>query len=123
MPDHIICDIDGTLLVGSDPIVKTIEFLDARPEPVCIVSGRMEDERADTVAALDAAGVDYVELYLNDTEAGTVEFKTRMAEELMAEYDVVLAIDNDEACRAAYQSLGIETLAPADIPEAAGGGR
>ena len=99
MPDHIICDIDGTLLNGSDPIVKTIEFLDARPEPVCIVSGRMEAERADTVAALDAADVDYVELYLNDTEAGTVEFKTRMAEELMAEYDVVLAIDNDEACR------------------------
>ena len=120
MPDHIICDIDGTLLNGSDPIVKTIEFLDARPEPVCIVSGRMEAERADTVAALDAADVDYVELYLNDTEAGTVEFKTRMAEELMAEYDVVLAIDNDEACRAAYQSLGIETLAPDDIPDAAG---
>lgn len=118
--DHIIAEIDGTLLNGAEPIVATIDFLNARPEPVCIVSGRLEAERADTVAALDAAGVDYVELYLNDTEAGTVEFKTRMAEELMAEYDVVLAIDNDEACRAAYQSLGIETLAPDDIPEAAG---
>jgi HK97 family phage prohead protease len=120
MPDHIICDIDGTLLNGADPIVKTIEFLDARPESVCIVSGREERQRAETVAALEAADVDYTELYLNDTDAGTVEFKTRMAEELMAEYNVVLAIDNDEAARAAYNTLGIETLAPDDIPEAAG---
>ena len=119
MPDHIICDIDGTLLVGSDPIVKTIEFLDARPEPVCIVSGRMEAERADTVAALDAAGVEYYELYLNDTDAGTIEFKTLVAEALMAEYNVVLAVDSDEAARAAYNTLGITTLAPDDI-EAAG---
>ena len=118
--DHIIAEIDGTLLNGAEPIVATIDFLNARPEPVCIVSGRKEAGRADTFAALEAADVDYVELYLNDTDAGTVEFKTRMAEELMAEYDVVLAIDNDEACRAAYKSLGIETLAPADIPEAAG---
>lgn len=120
MPDHIIAEIDGTLLNGTEPIVATIEFLNARPEPVCIVSGRKEAERADTVAALDAAGVEYFELYLNDTEAGTIEFKTLVAEALMAEYNIVLAVDNDEAARAAYNTLGIETLAPDDIPEAAG---
>jgi len=118
--DHIICDIDGTLLNGSDPIANTIDFLNARPEPVCIVSGRKESERLDTMTALNAADVDYYELRLNDTDAGTIEFKTSVAEELLAEYNIVLAIDNDEAARAAYQSLGIETLAPADIPEAAG---
>jgi HK97 family phage prohead protease len=118
MPDHIICDIDGTLLNGSDPISRVIAFLDERPEPLCIVSGREERQRAATVAALDAADVDYKELYLNDTDAGAVEFKTTVAEQLMSEYDVVLAIDNDEACRAAYESLGITTLAPDDIPEA-----
>ena len=117
--DHIICDIDGTLLNFSEPIVKTIDFINARPEPVCIVSGRMEAERADTVAALDAAGVEYYELYLNDTDAGTIEFKTLVAEALMAEYNVVLAVDSDEAARAAYNTLGITTLAPDDI-EAAG---
>ena len=117
--DHIICDIDGTLLNGAEPIVATIDFLNARPEPVCIVSGRMEAERADTVAALDAAGVEYYELYLNDTDAGTIEFKTLVAEALMAEYNIVLAVDSDEAARAAYNTLGITTLAPDDI-EAAG---
>ena len=118
--DHIICEIDDTLLDdGTEPIVKTIDFLNARPEPVCIVSGRMEAERADTVAALDAAGVEYYELYLNDTDAGTIEFKTLVAEALMAEYNVVLAVDSDEAARAAYNTLGITTLAPDDI-EAAG---
>ena len=55
MPDHIICDVDGTLLNGSDPIAQVIAFLDERPEPVCIVTGRKESERADTVAALAAA--------------------------------------------------------------------
>ena len=117
--DHIIAEIDGTLLNGAEPIVATIDFLNARPEPVCIVSGRMEAERADTVAALDAAGVEYYELYLNDTDAGTIEFKTLVAEALMAEYNVVLAVDSDEAARAAYNTLGITTLAPDDI-EAAG---
>ena len=117
--DHIIAEIDDTLLDGTAPIVKTIDFINARPEPVCIVSGRMEAERADTVAALDAAGVEYYELYLNDTDAGTIEFKTLVAEALMAEYNVVLAVDSDEAARAAYNTLGITTLAPDDI-EAAG---
>ena len=117
--DHIIAEIDGTLLNGAEPIVATIDFLNARPEPVCIVSGRMEAERADTVAALDAAGVEYYELYLNDTDAGTIEFKTLVAEALMAEYNIVLAVDSDEAARAAYNTLGITTLAPDDI-EAAG---
>ena len=117
--DHIIAEIDGTLLNGAEPIVATIDFLNARPEPVCIVSGRMEAERVDTVAALDAAGVEYYELYLNDTDAGTIEFKTLVAEALMAEYNVVLAVDSDEAARAAYNTLGITTLAPDDI-EAAG---
>ena len=119
MPDHIIAEIDGTLLNGAEPIVATIDFLNARPEPVCIVSGRTEAERADTVAALDAAGVEYYELYLNDTDAGTIEFKTLVAKALMAEYNVVLAVDSDEAARAAYNTLGITTLAPDDI-EAAG---
>ena len=117
--DHISAEIDGTLLNGAEPIVATIDFLNARPEPVCIVSGRMEAERADTVAALDAAGVEYYELYLNDTDAGTIEFKTLVAEALMAEYNIVLAVDSDEAARAAYNTLGITTLAPDDI-EAAG---
>ena len=79
----------------------------------------MEADRADTVAALEAAGVEYYELYLNDTDAGTIEFKTLVAEALMAEYNIVLAVDNDEAARAAYNTLGITTLAPDDI-EAAG---
>jgi len=118
--DHIIAEIDDTLLDGTEPIVKTINFINARPEPVCIVSGRLEAERADTVAALDAAGVEYFELYLNDTETGSLEFKTLVAEALMAEYNIVLAVDNDEAARAAYNTLGIETLAPDDIPDAAG---
>jgi hypothetical protein len=76
MPDHIIAEIDDTLLDGTEPIVKTINFINARPEPVCIVSGRLEAERADTVAALEAAGVNYYELYL--TLRGQLTKKKRM---------------------------------------------
>ena len=112
MPELIICDVDGTLLSGSDPIVKNVDYVNGLDVPVVIVTGRMEDERADTAAALDAAGVNYTDLVMNDTDMATVEYKTGVAEQLLSDYDVKLAVDNDEACRAAYSKLGIDVLDP-----------
>ena len=115
MPELIICDVDGTLLSGSDAIVKNVDYVNGLDVPVVIVTGRMEDERADTAAALDAAGVNYTDLVMNDTDMATVEYKTGVAEQLLTDYDVKLAVDNDEACRAAYSKLGIDVLDPKTI--------
>ena len=90
MPELIICDVDGTLLSGSDPIVKNVDYVNGLDVPVVIVTGRLEAERADTAAALDAAGVNYTDLVMNDTGLGSAEYKSGVAERLLGDYDVNL---------------------------------
>lgn len=114
----VICDIDGTLLNGSEPIQKTVDYVDELEGEIIIVTGRMESDRAETEAALNEAEVEYSRLIMNDDSSiATPAYKKATAEELLKTYNITLAIDNDEKARAAYRSLGIEVLNPADIPE------
>lgn len=111
-----ICDIDDTLLRnGTQPIQRVIDYVNALPGSVILVTGRNESDRKDTVRALRAAGVKYSRLIMNPgSSAETEKFKYEVGNRLKG--SVSLAIDNNPKMRAAYAKSGIKTLDPADIP-------
>ena len=115
----IISDIDGTILNGDTPIAETVAFLQETEEDVYIVTGRNEEQRAATVRALAAAGVEYEELLMNPgSTADTLNFKRETAQRLLEEYDVVLAIENNASMRRMYRALGIKAVNVGELPPA-----
>jgi HK97 family phage prohead protease len=115
----VISDIDGTILNGDTPIAETVAFLQETEEEVYIVTGRNEDQRAATVRALAAAGVDYEELIMNPgPTSDTLNFKRETAQRLLEEYDVVLAIENNASMRRMYRALGIKAVNVGELPPA-----
>jgi HK97 family phage prohead protease len=115
----IISDIDGTILNGDTPIAETVAFLQDTEEDVYIVTGRNEEQRAATIRALAAAGVDYEELIMNPgPTSDTLNFKRETAQRLLEEYDVVLAIENNASMRRMYRALGITAVNVGELPPA-----
>mgnify|MGYP003654494729 CR=1 FL=1 len=115
----IISDIDGTILNGDTPIAETVAFLQETDEDVYIVTGRNEEQRAATVRALAAAGVEYEELIMNPgATADTLNFKRETAQRLLEEYDVVLAVENNASMRRMYRALGIKAVNVGELPPA-----
>jgi hypothetical protein len=110
-----IVDIDGTLLRnGSQPIHRVIDYVNALPGSVIIVTGRNVSERRKTEAALRAAGVKYSRLIMNPgSSADTAKYKEETGKKLKG--SVNLAIDNNATMRAAYSRAGIKTMDPAHI--------
>ena len=117
----VIVDVDGTVLNGSEGIQKNIDFVNelGKTDFIHIVTGRLESDREKTANDLRAAGLIYNALTLNNTDMASPEYKKATAEEILKTKEVKLAIDNDENARAAYQSLGIETMNPSSISESA----
>jgi HK97 family phage prohead protease len=115
----VISDIDGTILNGDTPIAETVAFLQETEEDVYIVTGRNEDQRAATVRALAAAGVEYEELLMNPgPTSDTLNFKRATAQRLLEEYDVVLAVENNASMRRMYRALGIKAVNVGELPPA-----
>lgn len=112
-----IVDIDDTLLRnGTQPIRRVIDYVNALPGEIIIVTGRNQSQRKETVAALRAAGVRYSRLIMNPgSTAETAKFKYDVAVKLRSK--VNLAIDNNETMRAAYRRAGIKTKDPATLPD------
>ena len=116
--ETVIVDIDGTLLNGLEPIQRVVDYVNKLYEDfyIYIVTGRMEDEEDATVAALDAAGVEYDDIeFKEDSAMPTPEYKKEKAQDILEESPVRLAIDNDPDNRSAFRELGIPVLDPADI--------
>ena len=113
----VIVDVDGTVLNGSEGIQKNIDYVNelGKDYYIHIVTGRMSDERDKTASDLRAAGVQYNALTLNNTDMASPEYKKETAKKIMESKTVKLAIDNGDSARAAYQSLGIETMNPSSI--------
>lgn len=111
-----IVDIDGTLLRnGSQPINRVIDYVNALPGSVIIVTGRNVSERRQTESALRAAGVKYSRLIMNPgSSADTAKYKEEVGRKLKG--SVNLAIDNNATMRAAYSRAGIKTMNPSEIP-------
>ena len=101
---RIITDIDGTILAaGNRPIRSVIDEINSAGVDVYVLTGRPESRRQETAAALDAAGLNYDELYM----VGSQEAKKPQIDEWLAEYDIVAAYENDPAIRDYYRSKGV----------------
>lgn len=107
----VIVDIDGTLLLGNRYNETLVDRLNMGAEEVQVVTGRPERRRVETQRLLEDMGLDYDDLYMNPGGDDRAH-KRATAAELLEEYDVRLAIDNDEQARAAYRSLGIPVENP-----------
>ena len=112
-----IVDIDGTLLRnGNQPIQRVIDYVNALPGSLIIVTGRNESQRKETVSALRRAGVKYSRLIMNPgSSAETAKYKYEVGKKLRTQ--VTLAIDNNATMRAAYAKAGIPTKDPAHLPD------
>jgi hypothetical protein len=113
-----ICDIDDTLLKnGNKPMQNVIDYVNALPGAVILVTGRNNTDRAKTIKALKSAGVKYSKLIMNPGSTyKTANFKYRVGLRLVR-CSVGLAIDNNRRMRDAYSRAGIATLDPAEIPD------
>ena len=101
---RIITDIDGTVLAaGNRPIRTVIDEINAAGVDVYVLTGRDEFRRAETEQALDAAGLNYDELYMVGAQAA----KKPQIDEWLAEYDIVAAYENDPEIRDYYRSKGV----------------
>ena len=112
-----ICDIDDTLLRnGTQPIRRTIDYINSLSGVIIIVTGRPASTRKKTVEALRAAGVKYSRLIMNPgSTRSSNEFKAEVAQRLKSQ--VNLAIDNDAGARNAYEKAGIKTKSPSSLPD------
>jgi hypothetical protein len=107
----IISDIDGTLIDGDRVNEALVERLNSSDAEIYVVTGRPITRLAATVDLLDEIGLDYEELYMN-RGANDVAHKRATAQRILEEYDVLYAVENDEAARRAYDDLGIRTEEP-----------
>jgi hydroxymethylpyrimidine pyrophosphatase-like HAD family hydrolase len=112
-----IVDIDGTLLRnGTQPIQRVIDYVNALPGSLIIVTGRNKSQRKETVKALHDAGVKYSRLIMNPgSSSETADYKYKVGMSLKG--SVNLAIDNNPEMRAAYAKAGIKTMDPAHLPD------
>jgi len=112
-----IVDIDDTLLRnGTQPIQRVIDYVNALPGSLIIVTGRNQSQRKETAAALRRAGVKYSRLIMNPgSSSETAKFKYEVGMRLRGSVNV--AIDNNATMRAAYAKAGIKTKDPATIPD------
>lgn len=117
----IICDIDDTLLRnGVQPIKKTIDWINERSKnyTIIIVTGRPASQRARTAAALRRVGVKYNRLIMNPgSTSSSPEYKGDTAKRLKAQMNVVLAVENNAAARAAYQKAGVKAVHPSQLTD------
>ena len=115
-----IADIDGTLITfNGDKNQKVYDYFDSFDDTeLIIITARLESERGDTVAELDALDIDYDQLLMKpDADVDSTMWKKQTAEKLLETYNVMVAVDDNEDIRAAYASLGITAIAPSDVPD------
>ena len=107
----IIVDIDDTLLRnGTQPIKRTINYVNSLKTRVVIVTGREKSQRSETIQALRNAGVHYNSLLMNPySYKQSNKWKAEVAVKL---HDATLAIDDNPGARSAYSKAGIKTIHP-----------
>ena len=113
-PAALICDVDGTLFDDGAPRSGVIDYVNAFEGAVIIVTARFVSNEETTKDQLRGV-VDYDDLVMRTTDEPADVYKRRAAEELQQRFNVVAAIDDDEAARDAYDELGIATLDPDDL--------
>jgi HK97 family phage prohead protease len=117
-PQVVITDIDGTIFIDGKTNENLLAYLDSFPDTsVYVVTGRLEEDRERTATELTDAGVRFDRLIMRPDESLTSnEFKAETAVTLMEEFNVMVAVENDEGARAAYRAAGITALHPNEVP-------
>jgi len=118
-PQVVVTDIDGTIFIdGNKTNENLLAYLDSFPDTsIFVVTGRLEEDRERTSNELTDAGVRFDDLIMRPDESLTSnEFKAQTALRLMQEFNVMIAVDNDEGARAAYRAAGITALQPNEVP-------
>ena len=116
-PPAVITDIDDTLFIDGGVNRSVVDYLDSFDDTsVFVITGRFVGDRDQTVADLDAADIDYDELFMRPDGMTSAEFKRDVAARLLETYNVMVAVENDADAREAYQSLGITAIAPGEVP-------
>ena len=115
---RIFTDIDDTILKDGQPVERVIDYIDETAEEVVVLTNRPESDREKTVADLAATGLEYQELVMNDGTEEAPVFKARVIKERLDKGERVdLFIDNRADSREAIAALGVEVMAPEDVPE------
>lgn len=115
---RIFTDIDDTILKDGQPVEKVVKFIDETAEEVVVLTNRPESDREKTVADLDGMGFEYDALIMNDSGEEAPAFKAKVIKaELDAGRPVDLFIDNRPDTREAVAALGVEVMAPEDVPD------
>jgi HK97 family phage prohead protease len=118
-PQVVVTDIDGTIFIDGNKVnEELLAYLDSFSDTsIFVVTGRLEEDRERTSNELTDAGVRFSELIMRPDESLTSnEFKAETAVTLMEEFNVMVAVDNDEGARAAYRAAGITALHPNEVP-------
>lgn len=113
-PAALICDIDGTLFDDGAPQSGVIDYVNAFDGAVIIVTARFVSNEDSTEDQLRGV-VDYDELVMRTTDEPADVYKQNAARDLLQRFNVVAAIDDDEAARVAYAELGIDAVNPEDV--------
>ena len=115
---RIFTDIDDTIMKDGQPVERVIDYIDETAEEVVVLTNRPESAREKTVAELEAMDFDYDELVMNDGTEEAPAFKARVIKERLDKGERVdLFIDNRADTRDAVAALGVEVMAPEDVPE------
>jgi HK97 family phage prohead protease len=115
-PAAIVVDIDDTLIaLNGDPIENVVAFVKEYDGAVLIVTARREARRDETIAQLDAIGVDYELLQMRGDRTPEVVYKAAVMKNLFVNYNVELAIENNADVRAEYARIGVTVLAPSGV--------
>lgn len=115
-PQILVVDVDGTLIAqDGSPILSVVAFVDDAEADIIILTARKTNREAETIQQLADAGVEYSQLIMRRDDMPEVGYKTVEMRKLLAEYDVIGAVDNNELVRREYQRLGVNALSPEDV--------
>jgi len=92
-----------------------VAFVKEYTGAVLIVTARREARRDETIAQLDAIGVDYELLQMRGDRTPEVVYKAAVMKNLFVNYNVELAIENNADVRAEYARIGVTVLAPSGV--------
>lgn len=113
-PPALITDIDGTLFDGDAPRQLVIDYVNDFDGAVIVVTSRYIGTRDDTIEQLRGI-VRYDQLIMRDETEPEEVYKERVGNAMLDRFNVLHAIDNSEAARAAYERVGIRAINPDDI--------
>jgi hypothetical protein len=106
----VICDIDNTLIRnGIFPIQSAIDFINKQPD-VILITGRLESERARTIATLRKYGVRYSRLLMNNAGSSPdLQYQSKQynAQQVVRSSHVTAAYDDNPKTQMLYRKLGI----------------